>query len=150
MFLPDSSAVPAGRRLHQAGQGEAPAAAATNDSPALPVNLPGQTIATEPLSDGSTGYIDVFSILLPASIEEAEPSIEEADPSTEDLISALAAEQESLTSEEPTVVVGVFLGGCIWVGRCLCQLPLINSRGRGQKSVSTSGIPELCQVHVLN
>ena len=107
--------MPAGRRLYQAGQVEAPAAAATNDSPAIPADLTGQTIATEPLSQGSTSYVNVFSILLPASIEEAEPFTEEAEPATEDVITALAAEQESITSEEPTVMVGVFLGECIWV-----------------------------------
>ena len=131
MSLPDSRkslvpCLPAGRRLHQAGQGEAPAAPATNDSPAIPADLAGQTIATEPLTDGSTGYVNVFSILLPASIEEAEPS-------TEELLTALAAEQESLASEEPAVVVGVFLGECIWVGGCPCQLPLVNRRGGAEE-----------------
>ncbi len=146
----------AGRRLHQAGQGEAPAAAATNDSPAILADLPGQTTATEPLSDGSTGYVDVFSILLPATIEEAEPSFEEAEPSfeeaepsAEELITALTAEQESLTSEEPTVVVGVFLGECIWVGGRLCQLSCADRKGQGRRAPALSRTPGLCQVYAL-
>ena len=141
--------MPAGRRLHQAGQGEAPAAAATNDAPAIPADLAGQTIATEPFSDGSTGHIDVFSILLPASMEEAEPSTEEAEPSAEDLITALAAEQESLDSEEPTVVVGVYIGECIWAGGRLWQLPFVTRQGEGRRAPAWSRTPELCQVHVL-
>ena len=47
------------------------------------------------------------------------------------------------------MVVGVFLGKCIWVGECPCQLPLVNSQqeGGGQKSLSTSATPELYQIH---